>query len=60
MDMTTEKPYLEVNQQLNHAVPRGKAYYSTGATVTNITSNVLQNILKIQAEFKIQIPQVTG
>jgi len=58
MDMTTEKPYLEVNQQLNHAVPRGKAYYSTGATVTNITSKVLQKILQIQAEFKIQIPQI--
>jgi hypothetical protein len=57
MDMTTEKPYLEVNQQLNHAVPRGKAYYSTGATITNITPKILNNVVSIQAEFRTQIPQ---
>lgn len=57
MDMTTEKPYLEVNQQLNHAVPRGKAYFSTGATITNITPKVLQDILSIQAQFILDIPQ---
>ena len=57
MDMTTEKPYLEVNQQLNHAVPRGKAYFSTGATITNITPKVLEDILSIQGEFKVDIPQ---
>jgi hypothetical protein len=57
MDMTTEKPYLEVNQQLNHAVPRGKAYFSTGATITKITPKVLQNILSIQAQFKLDVPQ---
>ena len=57
MDMTTEKPYLEVNQQLNHAVPRGKAYFSTGATITKITPKVLQDILSIQAQFKLEIPQ---
>jgi uncharacterized protein YuzE len=57
MDMTSEKPYLEVNQQLNHAVPRGKAYFSTGATITKITPKVLQDILSIQAEFKLDIPE---
>ena len=57
MDMTTEKPYHKVNQQLNHAVPRGKAYFSTGATITNITPKVLQDILSIQAQFKADVPQ---
>jgi len=57
MDMTTEKPYYKVNQQLNHAVPRGKAYFSTGAAITNITPKVLQDILSIQAQFKLDIPQ---
>jgi len=57
MDMTTEKPYHMVNQQLNHAVPRGKAYFSTGATITKITPKVLKDILSIQAQFKLDIPQ---
>jgi hypothetical protein len=57
MDMTSEKPYLEVNQQLNHAVPRGKAYFSTGATINKIFSKVLQDILSIQAQFKLNVPQ---
>jgi hypothetical protein len=57
MDMTTEKPYLEVNQQLNHAVPRGKAYFSTGATITKMTPKELQDILSIQAQFKLDVPQ---
>jgi len=56
MDMTTEIPYLEVNQQLNHAVPRGKAYFSTGATITTITPKALQDILSIQAQFILDIP----
>lgn len=55
--MTTEKPYLEVNQQLNHAVPRGKAYFSTGATITKITPKVLQDVLSLQVQFKLDVPQ---
>jgi hypothetical protein len=57
MDMTTERSYAEVNKELNKVVPRGKAYFSAGATILKPDLQVFKNVISIQAEFRAQIPQ---
>ena len=57
MDMTAERTYMEVNGEINKIVPSGKAYYSTGAAVVDITAQMFKDILNVQAEFRTKTPQ---
>jgi hypothetical protein len=57
MDMTSERTYSEVNGQISKIVPSGKAYYSTGAAVGDITAQMFKVILAVQAEFRSKAPQ---
>jgi hypothetical protein len=57
MDMTAERTYMEVNGETNKIVPSGKAYYSTGAAVVDITAQMFKDILAVQAEFRGKDPQ---
>lgn len=57
MDMTSERSYLQVNQELDRMVPRGKAYFSAGAIILKPDLRVFKDVLAIQAEFRAQIPQ---
>jgi len=57
MDMTSERSYLQVNRELDKMVPRGKAYFSAGATILKPDLQVFKDVLAIQAEFRAQIPQ---
>ena len=57
MNMTSEKTYQALNSELNKVVPRGKAYFSSGATVLQPSVSVFKDVLSIQAEFRTQIPQ---
>ena len=57
MDTTSERSYLQVNRELDKMVPRGKAYFSAGATILRPDLQVFKNVLAIQAEFRAQIPQ---
>jgi hypothetical protein len=57
MDMTAERTYMEVNGETNRLVPSGKAYYSTGAAVVDITAQMFKDILNVQAEFRSKTPK---
>lgn len=57
MDMTAERTYMEVNGETNKIVPSGKAYYSTGAAVVDITAQMFKDILAVQTEFGGKNPQ---
>jgi len=57
MDMTSERPYLQVNRELDKMVPQGRAYFSAGATILKPDLQVFKDVLAIQAEFRAQIPQ---
>jgi len=57
MDMTSERTYSEVNGQINKIVPSGKAYFSTGAAVVDVTAQMFKDILAVQAEFRSKTPK---
>jgi hypothetical protein len=57
MDMTSERSYAEVNKEFNKVVPRGKAYFSAGATILKPDLQVFKDVLALQAEFRAKIPQ---
>lgn len=57
-DMTSEKPYIELNQFINAMVPHGRSYYMTGATVIRPSGEMAKQVSALQAELIKDHPSV--